>query len=284
MIILVVALQAEARPIIEALGLVQDGPVGIFRVYCNDEVSLVVSGIGRSNCAAAVVHLFNRTAQSMDQAWFNIGIAGHQQVSIGSVLLASRITEQASGRSWYPPYVLDVELSRSPLVTVDNPERCYPECCAYDMEASSFYQIASRCSTGELIQSLKIISDGPGSKLDVTVDEISQLVADQMSSIESVLGQLSNLTQVLRTAKLPEELVSNYLEQWHFTVAQHHQLSTLLGRLNAKSVPLPILPDTGECPDAKAVLTWLEEKLLALPVNLSIPQSKDRFGRAGQQL
>ena len=105
-----------------------------------------------------------------------------------------------------------------------------------------------------------------------------------MSSIESVLGQLSNLTQVLRTAKLPEELVSNYLEQWHFTVAQHHQLSTLLGRLNARSVPLPILPDTGECPDAKAVLTWLEEKLLALPVNLSIPQSKDRFGRAGQQL
>jgi hypothetical protein len=179
--------------------------------------------------------------------------------------------------------VLDVALSRSPLVTVDEPENCYPECCAYDMEASSFYQIASRCSTGELIQSLKIISDGPRSNLNITVDQISQLIADQMSSIESVLGQLSDLAQVLDTARLPQDLFSNYLEQWHFTVTQHNQLAALLGRLNARSVSLPALPETGECHDAKAVLTWLEEKLLALPVNLSIPQPKGRVGRAEQQ-
>ncbi len=282
MINLVVALQAEARPIIEAFDLVQDSPTGIFPVYCNDGLSLVVSGVGRSLCAAAVTHLFHRTAQSVDQAWLNIGIAGHQQVPIGSVLLASRITEQVSGRSWYPPYVLDVELPRSPLVTVDQPERCYPECCAYDMEASSFYQIASRCSTGELIQSLKIISDGPGSNLDLTVDQISQLIADQISLIESVLGQLSDLAQLLDTERLPQELFPNYLEQWHFTVTQHIQLAALLRRLSARSVPLPALPETSECHDAKAVLTWLEGKLLALPVNLSIPQPKGRVGRAEQ--
>ncbi len=38
---LVVALQAEARPIIETLDLVQDRPAGIFPVYCNDDLSLV---------------------------------------------------------------------------------------------------------------------------------------------------------------------------------------------------------------------------------------------------
>ena len=280
---LVVAMQAEARPIIEALDLVQDTLTGIFPVYCNGSVSLVVSGVGRTYCAAAVTHLFHRTAQSTDQAWLNIGIAGHQQIPIGSVLLASRITEQVSGRSWYPPYVLDLELSRAPLVTVDKPERYYPECCAYDMEASSFYQIASRCSTGELIQSLKIISDGPGSNLDLTVDQISQFIAEQMSSIESVLGQLSNLAEVLDTARLPKELVSNYLDQWHISVAQHNQLAALLGRLNARSVPLPTLPTASECRDAKAVLVWLEEKQLALPVNLSIPQPKDCLGRAESQ-
>ena len=280
---LVVALQAEARPIIEALDLVQDSLAGIFPVYCNGSVSLVVSGVGRTYCAGAVTHLFHRTAQSTDQAWLNIGIAGHQQIPIGSVLLASRITEQVSGRSWYPPYVLDLELSRSPLVTVDKPERYYPECCAYDMEASSFYQIASRCSTGELIQSLKIISDGPGSNLDLTADQISQFIAEQISSIETVLSQLSNLAEVLDTARLPQEMVSNYLEHWHFSVAQHNQLTALLGRLHARSVPLPTLPEKNECHDAKAVLGWLEEKLLALPVNLSIPQPKDRLGRAEQQ-
>ena len=99
MINLVVALQAEARPIIEALGLVQDSQAGIIPMYCNGSVSLVVSGIGRPFCAAAVTHLFHRTAQDKDQAWLNIGIAGHQQVPVGSVILASRITEHVSGRS-----------------------------------------------------------------------------------------------------------------------------------------------------------------------------------------
>ena len=280
---LVVALQAEARPIIETLDLVQDRPAGIFPVYCNGDLSLVVSGIGRIHCAAAVTHLFHRTAQRVDQAWLNIGIAGHQQVPIGSVLLASRITEHASGRSWYPPYVLDVKLLRSPLVTVDKPERCYPDCCAYDMEAAGFYQIACRCSTAELVQSLKIISDNPGSDLDLAVDEISLLIADQMSAIESAVRQLSDLSHVVDTVRAPPDLSSLYLEQWHFTVSQRHRLATLLGRLKVRSGQLPNLPGTSECQDARGVLRWLESKLSALPVNLSVPQGKDGADRDEQQ-
>ena len=71
---LVVALQAEARPIIEALDLVQDRPAGMFPVYCNGGLSLVVSGIGRACCAAAVIHLFHRTAQRAD-VWTLLGSA-----------------------------------------------------------------------------------------------------------------------------------------------------------------------------------------------------------------
>ena len=283
MINLVVALQAEARPIIEALDLVQDRPAGIFPVYCNGDLSLVVSGIGRTHCAAAVTHLFHRTAQHVNQAWLNIGIAGHQQVPIGSVLLASRITEHASGRSWYPPYVLDVELLRSPLVTVDKPERCYPDCCAYDMEAAGFYQLACRCSTGELVQSLKIISDNPGSDLDLTTDQVSQFIDDQMPAIESAVRQLSDLSCVLDTARAPSDLSSPYLEQWHFTVSQRYRLVALLGRLKVRSGQLPAVPRTNECQDANGVLRWLENKLSALPVNLSKPQVEDAADRVEQQ-
>jgi len=283
MINLVVALQAEARPIIEALDLVQDRPTGIFPVYCNGDLSLVVSGIGRTHCAAAVTHLFHRTAQRVNQAWLNIGIAGHQQVPIGSVLLASRITEHASGRSWYPPYVLDVELLRSPLVTVDKPERCYPDCCAYDMEAAGFYQLACRCSTGELVQSLKIISDNPGSDLDLTTDQVSQFIDDQMPAIESAVRQLSDLSCVLDTARAPSDLSSPYLEQWHFTVSQRYRLVALLGRLKVRSGQLPAVPRTNECQDANGVLRWLENKLSALPVNLSKPQGEDAADRVEQQ-
>jgi hypothetical protein len=280
---LVVALQAEAGPIIGALDLVSARPAGIFPVYCNGDLSLVVSGIGRTHSAAAVTHLFHRTAQRVDQAWLNIGIAGHQQAPIGSVLLASRITEHASGRSWYPPYVLDVKLLRSPLVTVDEPERHYPDCCAYDMEASGFYQIACRCSTGELVQSLKIISDNPGSDLDLTADQISLLIANQMSAIEGAVGQLSDLSHVVDTVRALPDLSSLYLEQWHFTVSQRHRLPALLSRLKVRSGQLPNIPGTSECQDARGVLRWLESKLSALPVNLSVPQGEDAADRVEQQ-
>ena len=225
----------------------------------------MVSGIGRTHCAAAVTHLFHRTAQRVDQAWLNIGIAGHQQAPIGSVLLASRITEHASGRSWYPPYVLDVKLLRSPLVTVDKPERHYPDCCAYDMEAAGFYQIACRCSTGELVQSLKIISDNSGSDLDLTVDEISLLIADQMSAIESTVGQLSDLSRVVDTVRPLPDLSSLYLEQWHFTVSQRHRLATaLLGRLKATVRPATeFTRDKLSVKMHSAVLTMVREQTIS---------------------
>ena len=59
---LVVALQAEARPIIEALDLVQDRPAGMFPVYCNGGLSLVVSGIGRACCQSIFLFLLDNNA------------------------------------------------------------------------------------------------------------------------------------------------------------------------------------------------------------------------------
>ena len=134
-----------------------------------------------------------------------------------------------------------------------------------------------------MVQSLKVISDNPGSDLDLAVDQIGQLVADQMSAVESAVRQLSYLPCVLATVRAEPYLSSLYLEQWHFTVSQRHRLATLLGRLKVRSGQLPNLPGTSECQDARGVLRWLEGKLSALPVNLSVPQREDAADRGEQQ-
>ncbi|MBR57264.1 MAG: hypothetical protein CMH54_04315, partial [Myxococcales bacterium] len=101
-------------------------------------------------------------------------------------------------------------------------------------------------------------------------------------AIESVVGQLSDLSRALDAVRGPPDLLSLYLEQWHFTVAQRHQLAALLNRLKARSVQLPVVPRINEYQDASSVLTWLQDKLLAIPVNLSVPQGGDAADRVEQ--
>ena len=43
---LVVALQAEAQPLITHFGLRCEPPMGMFRVYRSDSMALVISGVG----------------------------------------------------------------------------------------------------------------------------------------------------------------------------------------------------------------------------------------------
>ena len=49
---LVVALQAEAQPLITHFGLRCEAPMGMFRIYRSESMALVISGVGKSLSAA----------------------------------------------------------------------------------------------------------------------------------------------------------------------------------------------------------------------------------------
>ncbi len=267
----VVALEPEARPLIERYRLERDGEPAAFEIYRKEDVALVVSGIGKAAAAAATSFLYLAAGAEPDAVWLNVGIAGHGTRPVGEAVLAHRVHDRASGRSWYPPLVFQPPCATDQVTTVDRPEREMNTPGAFDMEASGFVATAGRFASAELVHCLKVVSDGPDSDLDrLTPRAARRLVGAQMPVVEAVAEACGKLSSELcRLEAEPPELDA-CLERWHFTVTERRELRRLLRRRQtlAPDQPLP-LAGVKESVRGKEVNRWLREWLDDLPVVLA---------------
>lgn len=191
MIQLVMALPAEARPLIEFYDLKKEVSNGLFPIFRGDNISLVVSGVGKIAAAAATAYLHSSTGEHRDCIWLNIGVAGHAYWRCGSGVLASRIMDSSTRRCWHLHQLLDIPIECAPLITVDSPETEYPEEMMYDMEAVGYYLVASRCAALELVQCYKVISDNRSTSTStVTSDRIGQIIGDRLGDIDTLIRHI----------------------------------------------------------------------------------------------
>ena len=224
MIRYVVALAAEARPLIRGLELAR-APAGELPIWRGPSVSLVVSGIGRDAAAAAVDLLarFGGAAESgaggaggppEEAAWINVGIGGHRDLPLGEVVLAHRVVDAtAAGRRnpdadpprvWCPPPVFEPPCAAATVTTVDRPETRYPEDTVYDMEAAGFCAAAARRAPAELIQVVKVISDNaaaPPARL--TARRVEELIARRLDTIAAIAAATAALAGELAARRAP---------------------------------------------------------------------------------
>ena len=201
---LVVALKAEARPLIRHYELHDRHTDSAFPVYLGTDMALVVSGPGKAAAASATACLQGLTQGSKGNAWLNIGIAGHATYAIGDGRIANRITEHATDRSWYPPQVHELDIATGRLLTVDSPENDYTVDALYDMEAAGFYPAACRSSASELVQCFKVVSDNrQHANTKITAKHCEQLVASQLKSIDSLVETLGNMQKQYNSRHAP---------------------------------------------------------------------------------
>lgn len=261
---LVVALQAEAQPLITRFGLRCESPRGMFRIYRSESMALVVSGVGKSLSAAATGYLCGCSDGWRNAPWINIGVAGHRNVDVGELIVANKIVDQSTAHSWYPPQLVS-NVVNSTLITVDKPEESYPERAAYDMEAAGFFPSATRCSSGELVQSIKVISDNPHQSIaSLNARSIEQLITKNLSEIEQFINRLSELSIEIKVLPHNGSLPESWAKRWSFSVTQGHRLRRLLQRWKVLIGDGETLDSVlGACKDGAAVLTALEARLNA---------------------
>jgi len=264
---LVVALPCEAEPLIAHYRLKRRLREEAFPVYERDGLCLTVSGIGKTAMAAAVAYSHMALGAQRHAVWVNIGVAGHRTHAIGHACLAHKITDADSGRRWYPPLVFQPACASEHVCTVARPKSGYPDPVLYDMEASGFYETATRFSTSELVQCVKIVSDNMSSPAEqISARQVAELIDSQVSFIDELLQQLRTLAEPLHEQEPP--LLEPFIERWHFTVQQQRQLKRLLQHwaILAPAEP-PHIRDLGALKQAKEVLRWLERRLGELPVS-----------------
>jgi len=149
-LLFVVALAAEARPLLTHYGLKRVSDRG-FAMYAKESTYLVVSGIGKINAATATAHALSRLPGN--GCAINLGIAGSDN-PVGSLFRANRIIDDNSSnnQALYPPEISRHQLPGIMVRSVDQPETNYRSSEAFDMEAHPFCKTARRYLTAELYQ------------------------------------------------------------------------------------------------------------------------------------
>lgn len=221
------ALLCEAKPFIQDRQLKPLPGKHPFSIYADAECLLVVSGIGKVAMAGAVGYALALFPLAVQPVLLNLGIAGSREQQLGSLWLAHKIQDFDSGKKFYPPIVFKVSCLTASVMTVAAPQLDYPADCLYDMEAAAFYEIASKFSTGELIHSLKVISDNALSPVaNIKPQMVESWVAEQLQAINALLADLLNLRRKLPV--LDDSLYQQLLASAHFSTSNTLILKGLL--------------------------------------------------------
>jgi nucleoside phosphorylase len=187
------ALKHEARPIIEHYRLIHDGSVLSFITYCNDNeaITLTITGVGKHAAAEGTRFVADFYHAGANDAWLNVGIAGHKRMPIGTLALANKITDAESQQVWYPRLPFPTSLNTLPLTTVNEPEVDYEDNDMIDMEAAGFFRCASEHAAPGLIHCLKIISDNEAHRTDqISKQTIRELISSNIPEIENYIMRL----------------------------------------------------------------------------------------------
>jgi len=267
---LLVALQAEAGPIIRHFGLNGLPAVAGFHRYGNADINLLVTGVGPVAMASGVTVLGLESAMT-PAAWINVGIAGHADLPIGTPLLASKITDLSSGLCWYPPQALQLEIPRCEVKTVATPAQQYPADAAIEMEASGFYPTACRFATGERVQCLKVVSDNrdnPPTQLNAAV--IGERIGELLGSLEILIDELSAVMAELSPSTASPADLQPFIEGWRFSQTQRTLLSRLLHDYRLLSDGVPQISEFKAHRRGADLLAALQADLLARRLDYSL--------------
>ena len=260
MLCLVVALAAEARPLLASHRLqgVSGHP---YRICAGEQTHLIVSGIGKVAAAAATAYL-RALIGDTPAAWLNIGIAGHGSQAVGTPLLAHKVVDAASGKPFYPTFTAPPPCRTTLLHTIDHAQPAAGD-AAYDMEASGFCEAAQRFATSERIHCLKIVSDNPQSPYQtLNAGKVEALIESQLDTVAQVGEHLRTLSQQLHALHADPPGLAELTARWQFTATQRHQLRDLLAHWQT------LVPETPAVDDDLLALQRRDEVLAHLKQRL----------------
>ena len=139
MIYIFSAFYAEAKNIIDHYGLKKEKSPEMVRfdVFANESIRLVITGVGEINAAAAVSNIGGAYGISPDDEILNVGCGAgfSSDICLGSIFLGNKLTEQMTGRTFYPDMLMKANFRECEIVTVARVLNEGWDSVVYDMEA-----------------------------------------------------------------------------------------------------------------------------------------------------
>ena len=235
MIYVIVALQSEARPLIDHFAL-KPSNRNRWRVYRNESMVLIVSGTGKIRSAMAATYLYSHSESTdiTNGTTLNIGICGSSDSNphkIGDLLVVNQVYDHGSQRFYFPDMLLHHNLPEAGLETFDSPvtREGTSTLPLVDMEAAGFFEAAGVYFSPDRILCLKIVSDYLGAeRLSPTI--ITKLVGSRIEEIEHLITDFKKIhvPQPLVLAEQDKRKIASLGKHLKFSTTQQHQLNTLV--------------------------------------------------------
>ena len=211
MIYAVTALYQEAHGLIRELELKKNTAYAPFEVFDNESagIRLVVTGVGEIAAAAATAAVCARDGADAADFLVNIGCcavggcepadrdmdsgygAAHA-AQIGDLYVCHKITEQATGKTFYPDILYRHPWKERELVTGMQPlQRAAAHGALYDMEAAAVYQAGIRFFSPDRMIFLKVVSDfGIAGQERMTAEALTGLLEQHVKEVTAFLTNL----------------------------------------------------------------------------------------------
>jgi hypothetical protein len=236
MITVYCALYQEAQNFICDFELKKENENRHFQVFSNEDIGvrLVITGVGGVAAATAVAEISTLYPPGKTDLLLNFGsCAGGEEFSVGDFFLCNKITEAATGRTFYPdvlyshPFEETEILSVAKVVKLEEMSDCGGLC---DMEAAAIYQAGNYYYSPDRMLFLKVVTDhGIKAKEPVYVQGYDGLVAPfirQMISAAEALQKSENEKHKLRA--LAEADAKELASEMHCSVTMAAELTQLL--------------------------------------------------------
>lgn len=217
MIYVVTALYQEAHGFIRELELKKNTAYAPFEVFDNENagIRLVVTGVGEIAAAAVVAAVCAQDGADAADFLINIGCcaaanagadSGCETVDsgmdsgygaahaaqIGDLYVCHKITEQATGKTFYPDILYRHPWKERELVTGMQPlQRAAAHGALYDMEAAAVYQAGIRFFSPDRMLFLKVVSDfGVVGQERMTAETLAGLLEQHVKAVAAFLTNL----------------------------------------------------------------------------------------------
>ena len=259
-LIIIIALLEEAKPFIKQFKL-QKWDNSRLRVYENDSILLVISGIGSDAITIAVGYAAAVASCYRQLFWLNLGSAGHQNYRIGTVVLPAEVRDSVSNLAFYPTHIIPGNFKRDKLRTLKIPSQKYMQGTCFDMEGYSFCIAASKFSLSDYIQVIKIVSDNEQKPLsEFRKDTLKKAIASGAEETINIIEAFLDFARA-EVGHLEPSLPAVYTSKLHFTQSQRIRLSRLTHQMHLLDPNFDVLQEIEQHKTSSSVLSYLETQV-----------------------
>lgn len=205
----------------------------------NQPVRIILTGQGSVMAVAAVSGAASFFGIKAEDAIINVGTcAGDYEP--GQVFICNKITEEATGRTFYPDMILRSSLPERELVTApvvirksihEYANKDSHNMALYDMEAAAIYQAANLYVGPHRMGFVKVVSDN-GDIEGLTPDFIKGLMAEAVDEIASYVDMFVADTHDMCRAEESTQFTNQLCKDLHCSKVMENQVRQLIKYLS----------------------------------------------------